>query len=231
MSAIQAIAFDKDGTLFDFAKTWEAWAQSLMGRLAGGDARQAARLGTAVGFDVATASFDPDSLVIAGTPDEIVTELAPLVSGYDRAGLLALLNEEAERAPQVETVPLAPFLEGLRRSGFRLGVVTNDAEGPALAHLTSAGVRLHFDFVAGSDSGFGAKPAPGQLHAFAEAMEVAPAACVMVGDSLHDLHAGRAAGMRTVGVLTGYASAAQLSPFADVVLDDIGSLPDWLSDA
>jgi phosphoglycolate phosphatase len=50
----------------------------------------------------------------------------------------------------------------------------------------------------------------------------------MVGDSLHDLHAGRAAGMRTVAVLTGMASHADLAPHADLVLPHIGHLPDWL---
>ena len=32
-----------------------------------------------------------------------------------------------------------------------------------------------------------------------------PRACAMIGDSTHDLDSGRAAGMRTVGVLTGFA--------------------------
>ena len=47
-------------------------------------------------------------------------------------------------------------------------------------------------------------------------------------DSLHDLEAGRAAGMRTVAVLTGVAVAAQLAPHADVVLPDIGALGAWI---
>ena len=51
----------------------------------------------------------------------------------------------------------------------------------------------------------------------------------MVGDSRHDLIAGRAAGMQTVGVLTGMAELADLAPFADVVLPDIGHLPLWLT--
>lgn len=50
----------------------------------------------------------------------------------------------------------------------------------------------------------------------------------MVGDSTHDLIAGRAAGMVTVAVLTGMADAATLSPHADVVLPHIGHLPEWL---
>ena len=51
---------------------------------------------------------------------------------------------------------------------------------------------------------------------------------LMVGDSLHDLHAGQAAGMRCVGVLTGVAGAEELQPFAEVVLPDIGYLADWI---
>ena len=41
-------------------------------------------------------------------------------------------------------------------------------------------------------------------------------------------HAGRAAGMTTIGVLTGPALKEELSPLADVVLPNIGHVPDWL---
>ena len=50
----------------------------------------------------------------------------------------------------------------------------------------------------------------------------------MVGDSRHDLEAGRAAGMRTIAVLTGVAKRGDLAGHADVVLDDIGAIPAWL---
>ena len=50
----------------------------------------------------------------------------------------------------------------------------------------------------------------------------------MVGDSTHDLLAGRAAGMKTAAVLTGMANEGELAPFADVVMQDIGHLPGWL---
>ena len=108
-------------------------------------------------------------------------------------------------------------------------MATNDAEAPARAHLGSAGVEDLFDFVAGYDSGFGGKPEPGQCLAFADAVGLDPEHVIMVGDSTHDLHAGQAAGMRTVAVLTGMAPGAELAPFADVVLPDIGHLPAWIS--
>ncbi|WP_227269313.1 HAD family hydrolase [Roseobacter weihaiensis] len=227
MSLIKGILFDKDGTLFDFSSTWEAWAAAFL-RRAAADEAQADRMGRAIGFDLALKRFAPDSVVIAGTPGEVAEMLAPHLPHLSLAGVLNLLNEEAEIAPQVEAVPLQAFLTDLRGKGYALGVVTNDAEAPARMHLTAAGVTQAFDFIAGFDSGFGAKPAPGPLLAFAQACDLAPEHVLMVGDSTHDLIAAARAGMRGVGVLTGLADSATLAPYADVVLPDIGHLPDWL---
>ena len=228
MSAVRGVLFDKDGTLFDFASTWEAWAASFLDRLTG-DAGAAADLGAEIGFDYARRQFAPDSIVIAGTPGEVAEVLLPHVPGHSLSSMLDLLNAEAEEAPQVEAVPLAPFLTGLRGQGLRLGVATNDAEAPARAHLDRAEVTHLFDFIAGFDSGFGGKPAPGQLFAFAEAVDLSVEEIVMVGDSTHDLQAGRAAGMACVGVLTGLAGRDVLAPHADAVFDDISALPAWIA--
>ncbi len=228
--APRGVLFDKDGTLFDFARTWEAWARAFLRRIAQDDAH-AQRLGAAIGFDTERQSFAPDSVVIAGSPEEVAVRLLPLLPDHGPHGLsrlIDILNVEAARAPQVESVPLVPFFEALRAAGLGLGVLTNDAEMPARAHLSAAGVTGLLDFIAGYDSGHGAKPGPGGLLAFAERMDLPPASCVMVGDSLHDLQAGRAAGFMTVGVLTGYAGPDVLAPFADAVLPDIGHLPAWL---
>jgi phosphoglycolate phosphatase len=59
-------------------------------------------------------------------------------------------------------------------------------------------------------------------------MDLHPAEVVMVGDSLHDLISGRNAGMHTIAVLTGMAEADELSPYADIVLGDIGEIPEYL---
>jgi phosphoglycolate phosphatase len=125
-------------------------------------------------------------------------------------------------------VPLLPLLSGLRDRGLRLGVATNDSEAPARQHLAAHGITDCFDFIAGYDSGHGAKPGPGMCLAFAAACGLPPRRVAMVGDSRHDLQAGRAAGMHTVAVLTGIAKAPDLAPLADVVLPDIGAIPGWL---
>jgi phosphoglycolate phosphatase len=230
VSDIQGIVFDKDGTLFDFNATWAAWAADFLTDLSGGDPGMAARLGRAIGFDTAGRRFARDSVVIADTPDAVARALCRAMPGAEPAALVMRINAAAARAPMQPAVPLVPLLGRLRAMGLRLGVATNDAEAPALAHIEAAGAAALFDFIAGCDSGFGAKPEPGQLLGFADLMRIAPERIVMVGDSPHDLAAGRAAGMHTVGVLTGMASAAVLTPLADRVLPDIGHLPDWLAD-
>ncbi|MEX5727145.1 phosphoglycolate phosphatase [Rhodovulum iodosum] len=229
MSRITAVLFDKDGTLFDFNATWGAWAQGFLSELAEGEPARAASLGRAVGFDMQTGRYHPDSPVIAGTPEVAVELLLPHLPGMSPAGLAARMNSAAARAPLCEAVPLAPLLDALAGRGLALGVATNDAEAVARAHLAAAGVAGRFDFIAGCDSGHGAKPAPGPLLAFAAAVGRAPAEVVMVGDSRHDLAAGRAAGMATLGVLTGPAEAADLADLADAVVPDIGHLPAFLA--
>lgn len=233
MTDIRGIIFDKDGTLFDFTRTWGGWVRLVIRELAGDDRHLAAELARTLGFDRESGHFNPGSMVIAETTDTIMRSLLPLLPGQDPASLLAQLNRSAA---EVHPAPATDLLDVLTRLRFpagaaprRIGLATNDAEEPAHRHLRSAGVDGLFDFVAGYDSGFGGKPEIGQLLAFATQMGLAPASVAMVGDSLHDLDAARTAGMTAVAVLTGVAGAAELVPHADVVLPDISHLPDWLA--
>lgn len=228
MAALRGILFDKDGTLFDFHATWSIWSAELVLLLAEGSAQNAEDLAQAIGFDQGTGRFHPASPVIAGTPLEIAEALLPHLPGRALADLVAQMNALAARARMAPAVPLVPLLQSLRGRGLRLGLATNDSERPARAHLASVGIAHLFDYVAGSDSGHGGKPHPGMLLAFAAAEGLAPHQVAMVGDSSHDLAAGRAAGMATVAVLTGPAKAEDLHELADVVLPDIGHLPAWL---
>ena len=228
MTKFSGVLFDKDGTLFDFHATWGAWAFAFLRDLAGGDQARARDLGAAVGFDIRTRVFEPGSPVVAGTPGEIAEHLLPLLPGANPSALISRMNVTAATAPQAEAAPLAPLLGELRKRGLRLGVATNDGEVPARAHLHAAGVADLFDMVIGSDSGFGAKPDAGPLLAFCREMGLAPSSVLMVGDSRHDILAGRAAGMTTVAVLTGPTERSALQPLADAVLPDVSHLPRWI---
>lgn len=224
---IRGLLFDKDGTLFDFNATWGSWAQHFFRTIAEDD-ENATILGHALGFDLASGAFESDSLIIAGTPNEVATKINRVKPELPVEHILNVANQTAAEAPQAEITPLRPFLERLRTASLKLGVSTNDAEAPARAHLASADVDDLFDFIAGYDSGFGAKPEPGMQLAFCHRLGLNPSDVAMVGDSLHDLRAGKAAGMITIGVLTGHANRSVLAPAADLVLDSIKELPQWL---
>lgn len=228
MVHIRGVVFDKDGTLFDFHATWARWCDALIAELAAGSGGKATDLAQAIGYDLTTGRFGIDSPVIAGTPPEIAEKLLPHLQDINLTALVTQMNLLAAKARMVEAVPLAPLLGILRSRGLRLGLATNDGEAPARAHLASVGIAEQFDFIAGSDSGHGGKPSPGMLLAFAAGQGLSPSEVLMVGDSAHDLIAGRAAGMMTAGVLTGPATEPDLASLADVVLPDIGHLPAWL---
>lgn len=225
---IDGLLFDKDGTLFDFRVSWGAWARGFLTQIAQ-DAAHARRLGRAIGYDLESGSFAPDSPVIAATASDIAAALAAELPGVTVAELTERIDASAGMAPMSEAVPLRPLLSALRERGLRLGVATNDSEAPARQHLANHGITDCFDFIAGYDSGHGAKPGPGMCLAFVREQRLDPSRVAMVGDSRHDLEAGRAAGMRTVAVLTGIAKREELEPHADVVLPDIGAIPGWLS--
>jgi len=225
---IKGIIFDKDGTLFDFHKTWGVWCSGFIRDMSEGSAEVAANLADAMQYDLQVGAFRPNSVMIAHSMDGIIDAVHLALPNWDRAALMDHVIETTSRAPQAPVVSLAPFLSRLSVAGLKIGVATNDSEIPARAHLDNAGVLESFDFVAGCDSGFGAKPEPGMLLAFCEQMALEPQHVAMVGDSTHDLRAGRAAGMVSIGVLTGPAVTEDLAPFADIVMPDIGAIPEWL---
>lgn len=226
MDHIRAILFDKDGTLFDFQRTWGAWARVVIADLAAGDAARARALAEAMAYDPDAGRFRPESLVIAGTSLEVAELVAPHVPPAPIEALVARIQAAAQGVALVEAVPLGPLLGRLSAAGLRLGVATNDNEATARRHVAPYIGR--FEAIFGYDSGHGGKPEPGMLLAFAARCGLAPGQVLMVGDSRHDLIAGRAAGMATLAVLTGVAVAADLADLADAVRPDIGHLPGLL---
>ncbi|QDL90342.1 HAD family hydrolase [Paroceanicella profunda] len=223
---IKGLLFDKDGTLFDFQSSWAPVFARVVAELAGDDAARAGALCAAGGFDAGRGRFTPASPVIAGTSADIAACLLPHLPGWDAERLEELLNRRATGVAMSPVTDLAAFTGRLRRAGLRTGVATNDGETAARSHLGAAAAG--FDYIAGYDSGYGAKPGPGMVEGFLAVTGLAPREVAMVGDSLHDLVAARAAGTLAIAVLTGVAGAADLAPHADLVFDSIADLPAWL---
>ena len=221
---VRGLVFDKDGTLFDFMASWAAWTAGFLTDVAQRDRILAEQLAKRVGFRFDTHSYATDSIVIGGTPTEIAQRLLPALPNWDQAALVEHMASTASHAKMVPAADLPLLLDALTGAGLKLGLATNDIESIAKTHLQDFGIASAFDFVAGCDSGYGAKPQPGQLLAFAKAVSLPPSDIVMIGDSRHDLAAGRAAGMRTIGVLTGPSGRDALTDLADDVLGSIKEL-------
>lgn len=228
MNDIDTILFDKDGTLFDFQKTWAAWTHRFVVDAAAGDVALSALLAARMGFDLAASRFDPLSPVVAATPGELAHLVCDLLPARDPREIETLMLDAAHDVPLVPAVPLVPLLGRLERAGLKLAVVTNDGVEVAEAHLREAGVRGHFGAVLGYDSGHGGKPGPGMLLAALDQLGSTPSTALMVGDSLADLAAARSAGCRSLAVLTGTATHDVLAPQATRVASDIGVLPGLL---
>lgn len=231
MTRLKALLFDKDGTLVDFATTWNGAAASVLATLADDDPDLYARLAAILHFDRDTAEIRPTSPFIGGTVDEIALEFAPQVGiAADDAfvrRLEALFNAGALASVAPIGDPLG-LLTRLKAEGYLLGIVTNDTESGARAQSVKLGLDHLFDAVIGYDSGHGRKPDPGQIHAFIDRFGVAPGETALIGDTLHDLDAARAAGVTAVGVASGYLTEAALAPHADYVISDIMALPQLL---
>ncbi|MGR3780221.1 MAG: HAD family hydrolase [Albimonas sp.] len=230
---IRGILFDKDGTLLDFEATWRGFVEESIAAVAPHDLALRRRLGDLVGLDPDTRRFRAGSPVVSGSTAEVAALWAPHLPGRQAEDIAAEIDDRAAAAvldaPTAAAPDLPGLLDGFRARGMALGVATHDSERAARAHMTMLGALERFDFIAGYDSGHGLKPGPGMVLAFAAATGVAPQQVAMIGDSLHDLGAGRAAGAGlVVGVLTGPAEAHELAPHADHVIGSIAELPGLL---
>lgn len=98
----------------------------------------------------------------------------------------------------------AEGLRQLRRSGLRLACLTNKPTAFARELLRVKGLAPEFELVFGGDAFARQKPDPLPLLKTCEALGVAPAATLMIGDSSNDAAAARAAGCPVVLVTYGY---------------------------
>ena len=101
-------------------------------------------------------------------------------------------------------------MAGLRDRGYALGVVTSKSRQFAERGLRLCGLWEFMNVFISMDDTSRHKPHPEPLLLALEKLQVAPQEAVYVGDSRHDMQAGRAAGIRTVAALWGPVPRAEL---------------------
>ncbi|SRR6266540_3740492 len=106
----------------------------------------------------------------------------------------------------VETV------RGVRARGLKTGLVTSKARQGALRGLRLVGLDDAMDVLVCADEVHNPKPHPEPVEKAVRLLRADPANTVYVGDSIHDLRSGRAAGVRTAAVLWGPFTRAHLAP-------------------
>jgi len=224
---IKGILFDKDGTLFGFNDTWATWSVSFLTSLAPDDHDLRLKMAKMVGFNWDTMDFETGSVAVNASVDEQCVLLASVHPELDAKAIEARAFSALADTAAIPVCDLDPLFAGFKARGFRLGIATNDFEQSAVNQMQGHNIYHHFDFICGFDSGYTPKPQADMILGFCKKMHLLPAEVAMIGDSSHDLQAGRNAGVGlNVGVLTGPAKREDIKHLADVILPDISTLPE-----
>lgn len=203
-----AVLFDLDGTLVD---SIELLVASMEYSFEGRSLRPAVE----------------EWLALIGTP--LDSMLARWASDADDVNVLRARYREHQLAKHDEMIKLYPgmveVVRALHAAGHPLAVVTSKLEVGARRALKFAQVEECFSAVVGIDHTSKHKPDPEPVWYALERLGASRERALFVGDSTHDMEAGRAAGVATVAVLWGPYTRAQLEPTApDFWVSEFGEL-------
>ena len=230
---IQAVLFDKDGTLSVSEPMLHALAQARvfhalrllqdrhpeMAQEALADCDALLHRAYGLGED----GVDPaGTTAVASRQHNLIstaTTLAQVGLGWPEALSLAeavfaatdALHGLGSAHKPVATEGLHDLVEHLAAAGLRCAVISNDEEAGIEAFLRSQGIDQHFQ-ACWSAEHTPRKPDPGAVHALCHALGVPPDACALIGDANSDLRMARAAG---VPVVLGYTAAWSQPPPLD----------------
>ncbi len=222
MLNVAAVIFDLDGTLIDSIDIYFRIVENALKRL---DLPPVSR------SKILAAAESEDFKWELVLPREVLDSQENII---DKAW--AVINEIA---PQMFADHLDIFqgadtaLNLIAAKGLKVGLVTSTQKHyleTKMLPLKNAGVDNLIQAIITSDDVEKRKPAPDPLIMCAQQLDVKPASCVYVGDTTTDIQAGKAAGMQTIGVLTGfddYDAFKKEQP--DAIIDSIRNLSDVLA--
>jgi 2-phosphoglycolate phosphatase len=213
-----AVLFDFDGTLFDASAAIHRSFNTALGE-AGHPPWPMERLLPLIGRPL----FEMFRIAV---PDSTPEQRDGWIRVY-RATFLPISVGLTRPLPGLQACVAA-----LRRSGCRLGIVTNRSGSGARHILEGFDLADAFQTIVGLDDVTRPKPDPEPVQIALARLGVSAGASVLVGDTPEDMAAARAAGVRAIGVLTGSAGREALEKAgAWLILPDLAGLPDRLREA
>lgn len=210
------VLIDVDGTLVDSVPDL-AWCVDAMMRELGLPERGEARVRHWVGNGVERLVKRALINELDGEPEEALYNKAlPIFQD--------LYSENtSKRSCLYEGVSEA--LEFLKTTGVRIGCVTNKASRFTLPILRDLGIADYFEIVICGDMVERKKPDPMPLLQAAEQLATAPEASLMLGDSMSDVKAARAANFAIVCMSYGYNHGEDIRDYhPDAVVDSMAEI-------
>ncbi|ASJ10731.1 2-haloalkanoic acid dehalogenase [Thermococcus sp. P6] len=109
---------------------------------------------------------------------------------------------EAAEKGKIKAFPDVNALKELKRRGLKLAAVSNASQDCVEFVLDLFDLRKHFDAVFGKDYSNldGVKPSPYLIQKALKALGLKPEEAIVVGDSYHDVLAGKGAGVKVINV-------------------------------
>ena len=193
--AAKVVMIDLDGTLLDTAEDL-ALAANLMLRELDRPVLSVATIKSYIGKGIQRLVKRALTGDLAGEPDPELLEKA-----------LPIYKKHYAENVHVNTKPFPGVEEGierLRQGGFHLACITNKSEAFTLPLLRAVGFHDCFEIILSGDSLPKRKPDPMPLIHICQHFKVQPHEAVLVGDSLNDTTAARAAGCHVFCVPYGY---------------------------
>jgi pyrophosphatase PpaX len=175
-------------------------------------------------FDAFEGERPAETELIASIGTPLVKQLARYARNDDELAMLRdryrafqVINHDQ----MVRAFPGAVELVGdLRDRGVAVGVVTSKGEEFAKRGLALSGFGDRIELVIGVDSTTNHKPHPEPVLVAMQRLTVVAAHATFVGDSPHDVAAGNAAGVRTIGVTWGPFSRETLAAAQPTLICD-----------
>jgi phosphoglycolate phosphatase len=111
------------------------------------------------------------------------------------------------------------LLEELKTRGVKIAVLSNKPHEQAVDVVETLFGRDYFDAIQGQTEKIPRKPSPAGALFLAEKFREDPKDCLYIGDTGTDMRTGKAAGMKTAGVLWGFRDKEELMEnHADVLV-------------